>query len=100
MAFCTHLVVSPELNMFLGMVLGGFTGMGLMLFLMLILMPFVGAFEVMIPLHINGMFVGMSAGMLATLPSILSYEITLGGAGIGLFVSIYIYFSNKFLTQS
>lgn len=82
------------------MIVGGFIGMSLMLVLMLILMPFFGAFEVMIPLHINGMLVGMSAGMLSTLPSMLLYEITLGGAVIGFFVSIYIYFSNKVLTQS
>ncbi len=46
MAFCSHLAVSPSLNMLLGMLLGGLIGMSLMMILMVILMPFFGAFEV------------------------------------------------------
>lgn len=100
MSFCIYLVVEPELNMFLGMILGGVIGMILMLITMIALMPFFGAFEVMIPLHLNGMLVGMSAGMLSTLPSIASNQLIIGGAVIGFLVSLYIHFSNKHLTQS
>ncbi len=71
-----------------------------MMVLMILLMPFFGAFEVMIPLHINGMLIGMSAGMLSTLPSLSFNDIILGGGTMGFFVSLIIYLSNKRLTQS
>jgi len=100
MAYCSHLMVNPDMNMFLAMILGGLIGMILMTIMMLLLMPFCGAFEVMIPLHINGMLIGMSAAMLSTLPSISTHLITSGGALAGLMVSVSVYFSNKHLTQS
>lgn len=100
MAVCVHLIVPSDLNMFAGMLLGGFIGMVLMLFMMLVLMPFFGAFEVMIPLHLNGMLIGMGSGMLSTLPSLAWEQIILGGAVVGFFVSLYIYFANQSLIQS
>ena len=100
MAFCIDLIISAKLNMFLGMLLGGLTGMVMMLIMMLFLMPFFGAFEVMIPLHANGMVVGMTSGMLSTFPLVTSNHLTILGALIGFFVSLSIYFSNKYLTQS
>lgn len=99
MALCVNLVISPEFHMFLGMGIGSLMGMIMMMVLMVLLMPFFGAFEVMIPLYLNGMLVGMSAGMLSTLPSIPGYNIVAGGAFAGLTVSIFIYFSNKHLTK-
>ena len=100
MAFCIDLIIPAELNMFLGMLLGGLTGMVMMLAMMILLMPFFGAFEVMIPLHANGMLVGMTSGMLSTFPFITSNHLTILGALIGFLVSLYIYFSNKYLTQT
>ena len=100
MAFCVDLIIPAELNMFLGMLLGGLAGMVLMLLMMLLLMPYFGAFEVMIPLHANGMIVGMTSGMLSTLPLVTSNRLTILGALIGFLVSLSIYFSNKYLTQS
>ena len=100
MAFCSQLAIPPSLNMLLGMVLGALIGMGLMVILMVLLMPFFGAFEVMIPLHINAMFVGMPVGMLSTLPSMSLFDATLAGAAIGFFVSLLVYLSNKRLTKS
>ena len=100
MAFCICLIIPSELNMFLGMFLGGLAGMFMMLVMMLVLMPFFGAFEVMIPLHANGMMVGMTSGMLSTLPSTTANHLTIWGALVGFLVSLYIYFSNKYLTQS
>ena len=100
MAFCIGLIIPSEFNMFLGMVLGGLTGMVMMLVMMLFLMPFFGTFEVMIPLHINGMLVGMTSGMLSTLPLVTSNHLIILGALIGFLVSLSIYFSNKYLTQS
>ena len=87
MAFCIDLIIPSELNMFLGMLLGGLTGMVMMLVFMLVLMPFFGAFEVMIPLHINGMVIGMTSGMLSTFPLITSNHLTILGAFIGFLVS-------------
>ena len=100
MAFCIDLIILAELNMFLGILLDGLTGMVMMLVMMLLLMPFFGAFEVMIPLHANGMVVGMTSGMLSTLPFITSNHLITLGALIGFLVSLSIYYSNKYLTQS
>ena len=100
MAFFIDLIIPSELNMFLGMLLGGLTGMVMMLVIMLLLMPFFGAFEVMITLHANGMVVGMTSGMLSTLPLVTSNHLIILGALIGFLVSLSIYFSNKYLTQS
>ena len=99
MAFCTYLVVSPNSNMLLGMILGGLIGMSLMMILMVLLMRFFGAFEVMIPLHINAMLVGMPAGMLSTFTSLALFDATLGGTLIGFFVALQVYLSNKRLTE-
>ena len=98
MAFCSQLAIPPSLNKLLGMLLGGLIGMSLMMILMVLLMPFCGAFEVMIPLHINAMLVGMPAGMLSTLPSLALFDVTLGGTVIGFFVALQVYISNKRLT--
>ena len=99
-AFCSYLSVSPNLNMLFGMILGGLIGMSLMMTLMLILMPFFGAFEVMIPLHMNAMFVGMPIGMLSTLPSLSLFNATFGGTVIGFLVALQVYLSNKRLKKS
>ena len=100
MAFCINLITPSELHMYLGMLLGGLIGMVMMLVMMILLMPLLGGFEVMIPLHINGMVIGMTSGMLSTFPLITSNHLTILGAFIGFLVSLYIYFSNKYLTQS
>ena len=100
MAFCIDLLIPSELNMIIGMLLGTLTGMAMMLVMMFLLIPFFGAFEVMIPLHANGMMVGMASGMLSTLPLVTSNHLTILGALIGFLVSLSIYFSNKYLTQS
>ena len=100
MAFFIDLIIPSELNMFLGMFSGGLIGMVMMLAMMILLMPFFGAFEVMIPLHANGMMVGMTSGMLSTLALVTSNHLTILGALIGFLVSLSIYFSNKYLTQS
>jgi len=80
-----------------GMILGGLVGMLLVLPLKILLMPFFGAFEVMIPLGIIGMTVGMTVGMLTGILSGTAL-IALGGS-VGFIVSAIIYFSNKRLTE-
>jgi hypothetical protein len=62
-------------------------------------MPFFGGFEVVIPLGIIGMGVGMTTGMLSTLPAISTFAIIVWGDFIGFIVSGIIYFSNKRLTE-
>ena len=99
MAFCSHIAVSPNLNMLLAMILGGLIGMSLMIILMVFLMPFCGAFEVMIPLHINAMLVGMPVGMLSALSFLPLFETTLGGGAAGFFVALRVYLSNKRLKE-
>jgi hypothetical protein len=94
-ALVVYLALSSLSNMFLAMLLGGLIGMMLVLPLKFLLMPFFGAFEVVIPLGIIGMGVGMTAGMLSTLPNISCYPIIAGGNGVGLLVSTIIYFHNK-----
>ena len=95
-AMVVHLTLSSQSNMLLTMVLGGLIGMALLLPLKILLMPFFGAFEVMIPLGIIGMGVGMTAGMLSTLPNISGYA---GGDLAGFIIAGIIYFSNQRYTE-
>ena len=82
--------ISPP---FMPMLVGGLIGMALILPLKIALMPVFGAFEVMIPLGIIGMTVGMGAGMLSTLAA--SNIVIASGALTGLLVATIIHFSNK-----
>lgn len=81
--------ISPP---FMPMLLGGLIGMLLVIPLKIALMPLFGAFEVMIPLAIIGMTVGMGAGMLSF--NTISSNIIIG-ALTGLIVATIVYFSNK-----
>ena len=99
-AMVVHLTLSSQSNMLLTMVLGGLIGMALLLPLKILLMPFFGAFEVVIPLGIIGMGVGMTTGMLSTLPDISGYVVIAWGDLIGFIVAGIIYFSNqRYTTQ-
>ena len=94
-ALVVFLLLSSPSNMLLAMVLGGLIGMMLALQLKILLMPFFGAFEIIIPLGIIGMGVGMTAGMLSAIPSISGYAVITWGDIAGFLVSTIIYFSNK-----
>ena len=94
-ALVVYLILSSPSNMPRAMVLGGLIGMVLVLPLKILLMPFVGAFEVMIPLGIIGMGVGMTAGMLSAIPGISGYVVIAWGNLAGCMVAVIIYFSNK-----
>ncbi len=83
--------ISPP---FMPMLLGGLIGMLLVIPMKIALMPLFGAFEVMIPLAIIGMTVGMGAGMLS-FASVSSNIVIASGALTGLLVATIIYFSNK-----
>jgi hypothetical protein len=69
--------------------------MAIALALKVVLMPVFGAFEVMIPLGIIGMTVGMAAGILSNIAN--SNIVIAFGALTGLIVATTIYFSNKYL---
>ncbi|PIP71932.1 MAG: hypothetical protein COW89_09195 [Nitrospinae bacterium CG22_combo_CG10-13_8_21_14_all_47_10] len=88
-----HYLLPPVMPM----LLGGVIGMLLVLPLKILLMPFFGAFEVMIPLGIIGMTVGMTAGALSTLTS--GNIVIASGGVMGFIISAIIYFSNKRLTS-
>jgi hypothetical protein len=81
--------------MFLAMAVGGGIGMTLKFFLLLLLAPFFGAFEVMIPLSIIAMSVGMLSGMVTAQGGVPVWCLTATGGIIGLAVSVAVYFSNK-----
>ena len=99
-ALAVFLLLPHPLNMILAMALGGLIGMTLVLPLKFLLMPFFGAFEVVIPLGIIGMGVGMTAGMLSTIPDISGYALIAWGNTAGFLVATTLYFSNKHLTES
>lgn len=99
-ALVVYLALSPQTNMPLAMVLGGVIGMMFVLPLKFLLMPFFGAFEVVIPLGIIGMGVGMTAGMLSAIPDISGLTVIAWGDLAGLLVALIIYFSNQQLTAS
>jgi|TARA_B100000809_G_scaffold134992_1_gene132610 hypothetical protein len=96
-ALVVYLILSSPSNMPMAMVLGGLIGMVLVMPLTILLMPFVGAFEVMIPLGIIGMGVGMTTGMLSAIPAISGYAVIAWGDLAGFTVAMLIYFSNKHL---
>ncbi len=86
-------VSPPIFPMISGMVIG----MVLTMPMTIALMPFFGAFEVMIPLGVIGMTVGMVAGILSiSIPG--NIIIAIGGL-IGLTIATIIFFSNKHLTE-
>ena len=81
---------------FMPMLAGGLIGMTIALILKVALMPVFGAFEVMIPVSIIGMIVGMSSGMLYNI--VASNIVITSGALTGFIVATIIHFSNKNLT--
>ncbi|MCH8313631.1 MAG: hypothetical protein IID17_11670 [Nitrospinae bacterium] len=98
-AFAVSQIIPTDWNMFLAMAVGGGIGMVLKFVLLLLLAPFFGAFEVMIPLSIIAMSVGMLSGMASAQGSVPDGCISVTGGIIGLAVSAAIYFSNKKLVR-
>ncbi len=98
-AFTVSQIIPANWNMFLAMAAGGGIGMILKFVFLLLLAPFFGAFEVMIPLSIIAMSVGMLSGMASTNGSVTDGCISVTGGLVGLAVSVVVYFSNKNLTH-
>lgn len=99
-AFAVTQIVPTHGNMFLAMTVGGGIGMVLKFILLILLAPFFGAFEVMIPLSIIAMSVGMLSGMAASQGSVPDGYISAAGGIMGLAVSSAIYFSNQRLLRN
>ena len=99
-AFTVSQIISSDWNMFLAMAVGGGIGLVFKFILLLLLAPFFGAFEVMIPLSVIAMSVGMSSSMMSVQGDVPNECIWITGGIIGLAVSTVIYFSNKKLVRS
>ncbi len=96
---CTVVQIIPgHWNMFAGMLAGGGIGMAFKFFLLLLLAPFFGAFEVMIPLSLIAMAVGMGAGMAAT-AALSGTAVCAAGGVIGLCVAALVLRSNEKLAH-
>jgi hypothetical protein len=98
-AFAVSQIIPTGWNMFLAMAVGGGIGMVLKFVFLLLLAPFFGAFEVMIPLSIIAMSVGMLSGMVSAQGDVPNECIWITGGIIGMVVSTVIYFSNKKLVH-
>ncbi|MBI5427994.1 MAG: hypothetical protein HZA02_06915 [Nitrospinae bacterium] len=96
--FAVSVTIPEHLNMIWGMILGNLVGMALSIVLSLLLMPFFGSFEVMVPLHLIGMFVGMTGGMAATIPGVPSPSLAIGGGIAGGVIAAIVRYSDRKLT--
>lgn len=99
-AFTVSQIIPGHWNMFLGMVAGGAIGMVLKFLLLILLAPFFGAFEVMIPVGIIAMLVGMMSGMAATQSRFTNGCIVAMGGILGFTVAVCIYLSNNKLQRA
>lgn len=99
-AFAVVQTIPVDWNMFLAMVAGGVISMILKFTLLILLAPFFGAFEVMIPVGIIAMIVGMLSGMATVHSSVPNGCIVAGGGVLGFVIAVFIYFSNKKLARS
>ena len=99
-AWVVYQTLPSDTHMLLAMILGGLIGMTIVLPLKFLLMPLFGGFEVVIPLGIIGMGVGMTAGMLSTLPDVSGFIVIVWGNLAGIVVATLIYFSNKHYINS
>ncbi len=88
-------MVPPDWNMFLGMLAGGASGMLIQIFLLIVFMPFFGPFEVMIPVSIICMAVGMLSGMAVTHTALSVVHIISIGGFIGLGIAFLVDRSNR-----
>jgi hypothetical protein len=94
-AFTVNQLIPGHWNVLLAMAVGGVFGVVLKFVLLMLLAPFFGAFEVMIPLSLISMTVGMLSGMATVHESVPGGCIAAGGGIIGFSVAVGIYFSNK-----
>lgn len=80
-------VWNPVVAMPAGMLLGMFASLPVIL----VLMPFFGAFEVMLPAMLTGMIAGMVVGMLEAMDPLTIPKAALSGGGIGALVVVLVY---------
>ncbi|NOY69151.1 MAG: hypothetical protein GXP53_06615 [Deltaproteobacteria bacterium] len=95
-AAAVALTVTPSGSMIAAMFYGMMWGMAAQVLMLLVLMPLLGAFEVMIPSMLSGMAGGMAAGMLVA--SGADSAVIIGcGAFFGMVVYIWVWLQNKSL---
>ncbi len=99
-AFTVLQIIPGHWNMLLGMLAGSVIGMALKFVLLIGLAPFFGAFEVMIPVSLIAMIVGMVSGMAATAGPIPAGCVYAAGGAIGFAIAGMVLRSNRKLTQS
>ncbi len=80
------------------MLVGGLIGMVLQFIITMILMPFFGAFEVMIPLSLIGMPAGMMGAMCQPVFGVTYFDVLIIGELYGLLIAYLVYRSNLSLT--
>ncbi len=89
-AFAVLLSIAPGGSMIGAMIVGMLWGMAAQIFVLLVLMPLLGAFEVMVPSMLAGILSGMVSGHLAVYPSTDATTILGGGILIGLLVYVWV----------
>lgn len=90
-ALVVRLIVGPNWDMVIAMLAGMAAGMGVHLSLLVLLIPLLGAFEVMIPGGIIGMYGGMLFGMRdAMQQNIISLNEALAVGGLFGFVVVFV----------
>ena len=90
-ALAVRAIVGPNWDMVMAMLIGMGTGMGVHLGLLILLIPLLGAFEVMIPGGIIGMYGGMLFGMRdAMQQNIISLSQALVVGGVFGFVVVFV----------
>ena len=97
--FAVQLLVPTFWNMMLAMLAGGVCGMILMMLTMIPLMAVLGSFEVMIPMALVNMTVGMLSGMVVTRTPAPAGSLILAGAVTGLIIYGLVWNSNRKLTR-
>lgn len=90
-ALAVRVIVGPNWDMVLVMLVGMAVGMGVHLSLLLLLIPLLGAFEVMMPGAIIGMYGGMLFGMRDAMQQhIISLNQALAVGGLFGFVVVFV----------
>jgi hypothetical protein len=97
-AFTVTQIIPASMPMALAMLAGGVLGMGFKMLFTVLLAPFCGAFQVMMPLGLIGMPLGMAVAMAHAAGTAPPGPAMLAGAGFGLAIAFYIRSSDRRLT--
>lgn len=90
-AWLATAMVDPSWSMPVAMLAGMFTGMGLALLVMPVLVGLFGAMEVMLPVMLTAMLAGMVFGMAGAMAVPATPMVLLGGGLLGILVLLLTY---------